>query len=351
MLRKVSLLLVTVILVIVISGQGIGAASEPEGLLLGLRYQAGPDSRPEYASLFIAGQGESVSVTEGPAGEKSATGLMVARKTGFWFVDVVRMWYGQNDEEYLAAGPVEKDSLFSAPLIYGETSGIQRISDIHFVSGKYVAVKEWGGGYWYGAAHPIEAHGLCFFSMDDLKTPLPIDQVLGKNALDAFHAAAEQYLAKHPSDALAESAEPSNWSIVRKNGHWSLQGLIGYSAEVFRGTYAFFDVPFQLPAAVVEHDVLKPSWAVIRRENPKVVDAFASPRGGLLVILTKDRLLFYSRPTDNSLGRLAGQTEIPAGSQAVLAQWSVGSYAAKWEASYLSHFYGEWWLDFRKMNP
>ncbi|NLG83173.1 MAG: hypothetical protein GX493_00895, partial [Firmicutes bacterium] len=197
--------------------------------------------------------------------------------------------------------------------------------DILFASGSLPP--RWGSSFCYGAAHPICGGRLSVYSLDALHTPLPIDRVLGQEALSALHEGATRYLSQNPDEreALAESANPTDWAICRRNGRWILQGLLGYSAELYRGTYAIFDIPFKAPEALVEYDMLKPSWTVIKREIPEAVDAFSSSRGNLLVVQIPDRLLFYGHPSKDSVGRPVGQMEIPPGAQAVVIQWAVGS--------------------------
>lgn len=346
-MKRLAVLLFGAALVFVLLGSLVpigrvhAAAAEPEGLLVGFRCQE-PEERPHYASYFLIWENDKVRAAEpvwpgGPGGK----GLMVARKTGFWGVAVPRLKYNDMDEEHLAAGPVEKDLVFPAPLRFGFAHYNQQTCDVLFVSGQYIAVKEWQAAFGYGAAHPNEYNSLSVYSLDDLKHRLPIDKVLGSSGLGALNGAAKAYLSKSNNEGLADSAESSDWAVERGSGQWELRGLIGYSYEVFKGTHAIFGLPVIPPSTLVEYDRLVPAWPVIQRSVPKAVDAFTSPRGRLLVVQVPGKLLFFSRPTEKDIGQPAGQLEIPAGARAVMAQWAVGSYVRKWEEAFLAHFFGQ----------
>lgn len=321
-----------------------GAASaEPEGLLLGLRSQPDPKERPQYSTHFIVWENDKVRVVE-PSWSgffKEGRGLMVARKTGFWQVDVVRVAYSEFDDEYIVAEPVEKEVKLSAPVSRDGTEYRETTSDILFVSGHYVAVKEWGTMYGHGAAHPIDVNGLRVYSLDDLSTPLPIDKVIGPEVAPAFARGAASYYASSNQEGLSSEADPIDWAVERGSGEWALKGLLGYTCEAYRGVFGIFDVPFRAPSGPVEYDTLQPAWKIIKAKLPHALDAFSSPRGNLLAVLVPGRILFYSRPSEDSLGPLAGQLEIAQNSHAVVTQWAVGSYVQKWKAAFLVHFFGD----------
>lgn len=348
MKRPIGILLVAALAIALINTtvavKPAGAASaEPEGLLLGLRSQPDPKERPQYSTYFIVWENDKIRVVEPswPGIFKEGRGLMVARNTGFWQVDAVRVTYSEFDDEYIVAGPVGKEVKLSVPVAYDGIEYRDSTSEILFVSGKYVAVKEWNAMYGHGAMHPIAMNGLRVYSLDDLSAPLSINKVLGAEVLPAFNRGAATYYAASRREGLANEANVLNWAVERGSGEWVLKGLLGYTFEVYKEVYGIFDVPFRAPSSLVEYDALQPPWRVIKTKLPHALDAFSSPRGNLLVVLVPGKLLFYSRPSEDSLGALSGQREIAQSSRAVVTQWAVGSYVEKWKDAFLVHFFGD----------
>ncbi len=111
-MRRLACLILTVIIISLCSSVPISALGELEGLLLGMRYQETPEGRPAYVSYFIVHENDKAMPVEGPMGGTGGNGLMVARKSGFWFLEVIRFGCSNVNEEYLVAGPIEKGIVF-----------------------------------------------------------------------------------------------------------------------------------------------------------------------------------------------------------------------------------------------
>lgn len=325
--RGVGLLVALVLLVL---AAGPGAAAEPWVLLLGLR-RPGPKSQGPAPS---PSQYRTLLVTVSPAGVTATERipLIVSRKNGLWEVGVRRRESKAWVEEQLYAGPLGAPlKPFARHAQPADTSGYAS-TDITFAGANWVSAFTTTAGYTAGAAHPWENRTLEVVSLDEPLTPVGIGKVMGVDALVALRSRAERYRDEHPDerDRLERLPRRESWGIVRRRGCWVVRGLLGSSSELFRGCHAVFDVGVEPPARLVGPDSLPTGWSMVFRHVPRALDAFASPDGEAIGVMTPGSLVLYQGPAALQKRRPQTAIDLYADETAVSLQWASGRTAERW---------------------
>ncbi len=162
---------------------------------------------------------------------------------------------------------------------------------------------------------------------DDAVTELA--RLFGPQAWPALQAAWRKTFASLPTSARLnlrdlglERADPGNWAVVRRSGRWALRARVATQT---------FDVPVPLPAALTGWDSLALPWAAVRARVPDALDAFTSPDGRLLGVLTARTLSVY-RLGGAAFGPPALVLPLEAPESAVLIQWAGGAQVGRWGA-------------------
>lgn len=307
-----------------------GAAAEPWVLLLGLgrpgaRTEAGPPSPSRYRTLVVAISPAGVASTE-------RTPLILARKDLLWEVGVRRRESKAWVEDEPFAAPLGAPGVRSAtPPEPKNTSGYSAV-EITFAGGAWLSTFRTTAGYTEGAAHPWERRALEVASLDAPSTPVGIAKVLGVDALVALRSRGERYLAEHPEerDRLERLPRRDSWGIVRRRGDWVVRGLLGSSSEVFRGCHAVFDVGVDPPARLVGPDSLPGGWSDVFRYVPRALDAFSSPDGQVIAVMTPGSLHLYAGVAGLRQRKPMAMLDLHADETAVSLQWATGVTAERW---------------------
>ncbi|WP_425148609.1 hypothetical protein [Deinococcus sp.] len=122
----------------------------------------------------------------------------------------------------------------------------------------------------------------------------------------------------------SEQADPGNWAVVRRSGRWALRARVaGFTAT------ATFDVPVPLPVSITGWDTLALPWASIRARVPDARDAFSSPDGHLLGVMT-GRVLNVYRLVSGRFGTPDLSVPLEAPESAVSIGWASGDEVARW---------------------
>ncbi|MFB9993863.1 hypothetical protein ACFFLM_18045 [Deinococcus oregonensis] len=115
-------------------------------------------------------------------------------------------------------------------------------------------------------------------------------------------------------------AQPYNWAMVRRSGRWALRARVDTHT---------FDVPVILPRWLTGWDGLAVPWITIRARVPGARDAFSSPNGTLLGVMTADTLNVY-RLNAGRFGAPALTVPLEAPESVVSLQWSSGQNVRSW---------------------
>lgn len=316
------------------------AHAQDAALLLGYRspvsiprpipyYAGSADSlaRPTYHTALITSRNGTISTLG------DLPGLLVPRSGGFWRVDTKRSIYNDWVEDFVWSAPLNGTTKFPGIQAYnGEYCQGHRTQTINFASPRYLSIEVQTAGYCEDAAHPWTFNTFAVIPIDSTASlGLPISTVLGDAGQAALVSAAEEYLSGLPPDERERylpEPDAASWNVVRKHGHWAIQGRLDPASVALSAT-ADFDVETQIPPALVGADTLAPGWPRIRAFAPDAVDAFSSPGGGILAILHPASLTVHT-VTDGEIGPASLTMKVPQGTRAVMARWANGPAIARW---------------------
>ena len=160
-----------------------------------------------------------------------------------------------------------------------------------FVGPDYVA-EEWEEpGRWPG--YPI---GLLPYNDLQRGQPIDIARYFGSDSVKLLEDAGQAAAAR----TYGRESWPDSiyWGVVRRPGRWGLRGRAHVSCPACaKVSLADFTIPLNPLAALVGHDRLVPAWKAIKGQVPEATDAFASPTGDLLVVLTRSALRVFGMRT------------------------------------------------------
>lgn len=307
----------------------VSLAQAQSGVLLGLREDSAPgsDKPATYRTVWLTSAGTSGKV----AG--SLPFLVVPRADGFWRIGTSRRKKGDWREDTIWASKVGRDPELPPLETYADTENTTD-RKILFVGPDHIGVEEESAGFTQGAAHP---YALARIFTQPIADPVPgprvsLATIFGPGADAKLATATVAYREKmKPEDreAAAQDVDPSEWSLVRRQGSWIVRARLGYFAEVNRGRSWDFDLPFTAPKSLVSLDALPLAWKTLNAVVPGTSDAVASPNHNFIVVLNGDHIFGYEFTGGALIGPLFSTTLNPRES-IVMSQWAVGANVARW---------------------
>lgn len=317
--------------------------SQKMGVLIGLRrdvalseplsYGENSDAAQQslYRSIWISlDEADSVSIHK-------ISKIFIPRSDGFWKIEVIRQKAGDWTEDYISCSPAKMTPIVPQldSLTVAECEGNKRLSLI-FVGTDFLSYEGGSDGYCQGAAHPWHVNYLKTVSLDDPNSEgMAISRVLPGEARTALLNGARNFIARSRDERLNPDPDEKNWALIRKRGRWVLRGQLDYSAEVFRGIFAHFDIDFKPADRLVGFNELSVPWEKIKEIAPAARDAIASPDKKFAIVLTQDKLLIHSLPDFKKIGVINLYTN----EFIIMVQWADSSQVNKWHEviTYLSN--------------
>jgi hypothetical protein len=207
---------------------------------------------------------------------------------------------------------------------------------IKFVSPEYLAVGERSGqteeceprgGRWYQSYYVSLFNGDSSLALSQFAATR-VDSV-GRVALSR---AATDLAKDEMCDRVVEGFNPNElieigaaWFPSRVRGRW----VPTLMEELGTGDCQLLPVvDVALSSTLTGHDSLRPSWAMLSKQVKALDDAFASPRGDLVMVRAHDSL-FVHLGDGQKLGRRIGAIPF-AEREIVMIQWATGRNVARW---------------------
>lgn len=254
--------------------------------------------------------------------------VIVPRSDGFWKIAVIRQQAGDWNEDRIVSSPINQTSELPPldSMTVTECEGNKRLSLI-FVGTDFLSYEGSSDGYCQGAAHPWHVNYLKTVSLDDTNSEgIEISHALNEEARSALINGARNYFDRARDERLNPDPDERNWGVVRRRGRWILRGQLDYSAEVFRGIFAHFDIDFTPTNRLVGFNEMSLPWEKIKQIAPTARDAFTSPDNKLMIALTKDKLLIYSMPDFKKIKEI----NLYSNEFIIMAHWANRSQANQW---------------------
>jgi hypothetical protein len=147
-------------------------------------------------------------------------------------------------------------------------------------------------------------------------------------------------LQMEPEDMPGERPDYRGTMIHRLAGRWGYASYYALTSHAGRGAESTCELGVRVPFKVSGWDSLTVPWKTIKRQMPSAFDAFASPAGDVVVVLTPQAIVVRRR-AGVSLGRtlaavpwssiLAPYTVTPTEPEGtVMSQWATGANAVRW---------------------
>ncbi len=308
---------------------GAQAPAPDSGVLIGL--EDGTRAPRRFSTLWVSSQGGSVSLVQlrGP--------LLVPRQDAFWWLsldpdDMGRVpgaWRVGSERGRL---PVRDEaSKGEEPEAEEDPGCTDEFEDlrIEFVNDTYVAqTEEWAS---FCSGHSNRDFRVRVLRYEPRAGTVDGPAVPAADMLTGVGAKELREAAGPLRDEASEPIDPLSWSIQRGRGRWVARGarMVGHSVA----WRIDFDLPGVFPARAIRNPALRPGWDVVLDSVPEAIDAFSSPSGGLLVVLTREEVLAYL-PLNGRLGRPALRRPNPVElnrSKPVMVEWATGPHVRTWD--------------------
>lgn len=114
-----------------------------------------------------------------------------------------------------------------------------------------------------------------------------------------------------------------SWAITRQEGQW-IPKVSPYppGSTLLQAPLQLKEIPLKLPESVVSYDKLSASWNDIKRTKPDAIDAFSSPNGEMVGIVSAKDIVVY--PFNGSvIPAPLLSVNLDANESIVMIQWAV----------------------------
>ncbi|WP_088187480.1 hypothetical protein [Desulfosporosinus sp. FKA] len=261
--------------------------------------------------------------------------IFFPRSSGFWFLQVHNVSTGSIKEDELSA----RDVSTKISGIETKTMGIiqhdipgkvhQRIID--YVGNDYVAIENKVDGVDQLQVLPVDK----ISAQEGVKISDLLENS-GSVVYNNARAQAIQSLRNKGISSTDNDDREENFGLMRKNGHWYLQGRINYE-DGNTPRYLDYNVNLIPPAKMVSYDTLCLSWQNIKDRVPDAMDAFTSPNRDIALIKTKAKLYVYGITNDQLGSEPLTKLNLKEGEAVVMAEWATGSYVDNWEKAFAAN--------------
>ncbi|WP_261856316.1 hypothetical protein [Clostridium folliculivorans] len=303
--------------------------NDPIGVLIGLKSSREKLSTGEYGpagyrTLWVSFKDDKLNEP------KEIKDLLVPRMNGFWSIKVN---YTENkgyiDEEFEVTQVNEKEQMSK---VRPMALGYDLYRDISFIGNDYIATQ-----YYKGTNFKNNYFAEQILPVDNTKTLKGVDigTLLGEEAQKSFYMAWNDQvgnLSKEAKEKLNVGAPNyENYTMIRKNGHWLIQGKISANdQDNFNGVS--FNINYPPTKKLVNHDKLFVSWNSIKEVVPAAVDAYTAYNGRLVFIVTKDKIDIYQIRNGSIVTNSIGTINLKNDESVVMCEWVVtGQSVDKWD--------------------
>ncbi len=154
---------------------------------------------------------------------------------------------------------------------------------------------------------------------------LAADRSLSFSADTELHMPLSDFLPEQKDLQEDGTADQIQWTLLRKPGRWTAQ-----LTEQSSLSGKLPEIPAVLPEELISFDRLSAPWEEIWQRMPQATDAYSSPAGETVAVVTGQKVSFYLN--NNSLAsQPALELPLKQGESIVMMQWATGSYVERWK--------------------
>lgn len=299
-----------------------------EGILIGLKSKDSVDSnggyiRGKYRTLWISTINGDIQTV----GERKD--IILPRNQGMW--TVIPKVYKNDDEniyyEYFQAEPIESVNTINEFDFNGLSSNKILKRNIKYISGDYIGTEVINNERF--SESPVYE----FLPLDNILTnsPIQIADIYGSMINSEYQRAYEDaYSSVSVNDRskLNKYINYSNFTVVRNNGRWCLQGRI--SPIVGTLNSVDFSINEDVNSKLSKYNILTIPWKVLKGKIPLFLDAYTSPSGNLAIIIVKGEILVYTISNGQLSNTPIDRITINNDEEVIMSEWCENEYVKKW---------------------
>lgn len=309
---------------------GDSIAQQRSGLLLTTTTVSGDASQP-FHTYWVTRDGGQVKVVDGMR-------LLVPRQVGWWEIGITELIHVNSPArgEVLWAAPIgsHPPRTHTVPVSDDDTC----TDDLSTYSISWVGVDFVALQHAYEStcgAHPVSGAESFVAKLDDLrqtrgeKRPqLKLSEIAGSEAARAMELGAEAAnLRVAKGDENPIKADDTGWIVVRSKGRYRLLGAT--PVEHGRGGQTY-DIPFDPPKSLTGTNNLSIGWDTVLDKSPDALDAYTSPNGDLLAIVTSRYLSLFD-VKQGAIGERLGRIGLDSPT-VIAAEWAIWTEVDRWDA-------------------
>lgn len=302
-------------------------AAFKSALLIGLRadYEGDAAHYPysEYRTVLVAP--DSGELKEISSGE----GILMPYKMGFWEIVTEEKQHAGKEVQILSAAPADKELADKQHTAVSSGASDQTTDAQHPQQDALTAEKLSFAGNRYVAVEQQVENGTAGNKATGLQTYVWVKNIeqLATNRTLAFTAAAEPNIPLtefFPADRIS-GLNTRQWTLVRKPGRWTAQALVEGAVGL-----QLRELAAAPPEQVASFDQLSAPWEEIWEREPQASDAYSSPAGETVAVVTADAVTFYLNGSALA-DKPALTIKLKNTESIVMMQWATGSYVERWK--------------------
>ena len=134
-------------------------------------------------------------------------------------------------------------------------------------------------------------------------------------------------LGEEMKSGLSRYINYSNFTLVRNNGKWVLEGRI---SSVNNGEPYDYPLSIAPNKKLLNYDTLIIPWNNLKARIPFIKDAFISPNGNIAIVIIENELQVYKIYDGNLDVSPVQRIKLNEGEKVIMAEWCTGDYVDKW---------------------
>lgn len=269
------------------------------GILLGIR--SGDSS---YRTIWISYKNDAI------ADSIECKNLLVPRNKGFWVVGLKEVGNKRN----IFASRIE--SYKNNNIEYNSINTNITNDIISYVANDYIFLEY--------------TNGVRVLPIDSLTTKkgLKISDILGQSGKENMETSYNAMVSNNSQLKSDTKPNEEDFVLVRKNGHWIMQGRV---YDKSRDNFWSYDMNLIPPANMVRYDELSISWNKVLERVPDAIDIFTSPNNQLAIIVNQSEIEVFKIVNGGLDSNPLSQINLKNDEHIIMAEWALDEYVDSWQ--------------------